>query len=170
MSILQIESATTTDELQQLLSKDDFLFCLDSGYTKPSTLVTIHDKEELIQMVALDYLLYKSEAETNELMEGLKTAGVLGLLRKNQLQMCPLFCGGHQLEPLTAYTVADLFAPQYSESGSNVREVEESLMFNFEMLLQKAEGGGKLPYVHDYRKEPNVPMNTFHYMNIITIN
>ena len=32
-------------------------------------------------------------------------------------------------------------------SISNKREVEESLMFNFEMLLQKAEGGGKL--LHD---------------------
>ena len=79
-------------------------------------------------------------------MEGLKTAGVLGLLRKHQQQMCFLFCGGHLLEPLTAYTVAEIFAPLYSESGSNKREVEESLMFNFEMLLQKAEGGGKLLY------------------------
>ena len=59
-----------------------------------------------------------------------------------QLQMSALFNGGH--EGLTADTVAHLFEPQYSDMGSHAKGIEESLMFKMEMLLQKAEGGGKL--------------------------
>ena len=135
VSILQIESTTNTDELQQLLSEDDFLFCLDSGYTKPLAHVTVQDKEEMIQIVALDYLVYRSQAETDQLIEGLKTADILGLLRKHPLQMSALFHGGHQ--ELTADTVADLLEPQYSDIGSNAKEIEESLMFNMEICCRK---------------------------------
>ena len=56
--------------------------------------------------------------------------------------MSALFNGGHQ--ELTADTVAHLFEPRYSDVGSHAKGIEDLLMFNMEMLLQKAEGGGKL--------------------------
>lgn len=137
---MQIESATTTDDLRQMLSKDDFY--LDCGYTKPSVLVTLQDKKELTQVIALDYLvyIYRSQAETDQLTEGLNTAGILELLGNQPEEISGLFYGGQQ--ELTADTVAELLEPVFSESGSNKRDVEESIMFNMEMLLQKAEGGG----------------------------
>ena len=101
----------------------------------------MQDEEEMIQIIALDYLVYRSQAETDQLIEGLKTAGILGFLRMYQLQMSALFNGGHQ--ELTADTVAHLFEPGYSDVGSHAKGIED-LMFNMEMLLQKAEGGGKL--------------------------
>lgn len=137
--ILQIESAATTEDLRQLLSEDDFH--LDCGYTKPSVLVTLQDKEELIQIIALDYLVYRSQAEIDQLIEGLKTAGVLELLRNQPEQMSAVFCGGQK--ELTADRVAEMLDPFFSESGSNNRDIEESIMFNAEMMLQKVEGGGK---------------------------
>ena len=123
-----------TDELQQLLSvrrgalgqivqsEDDFLLCLDSGYLKPSAQVFVQKKEKMLQIIALDYLVHKSQGETDQLIEGLKTAGILGLLRKHPLQVSALFNRGHR--ELTADTVAVLFEPQYSDMGSYAKEVQ----------------------------------------------
>ena len=142
--IFQIESATTTEGLRQMLSEDEFY--LDCGYTKPSVLVTLQDKKELTQVIALDYLVYRSQAETDQLAEGLKTAGILELLRNQPEEISALFYGGQQ--ELTADTIAEQLEPFFSEHGSNKRDVEESIMFNMEMLMQKAEGGGKISSCH----------------------
>ena len=44
-------------------------------------LVTLQDKKELTQVIALDYVVYRSQLETVQLAEGLKTVGILELLR-----------------------------------------------------------------------------------------
>ena len=103
--------------------------------------ITLQDKKELIQVITLDDLVYRSQAEIDQLVEGLKTAGILELLRNHPEEMSAVLYGGQQ--ELTADTVAELFEPFFSDHGSNKRDIEESIMFNLEMLLQKVAGGGK---------------------------
>lgn len=117
---------------------------MDCGYAKPYTRIVIEDKEDIIQIIALDYLVYRVQAEIDQIAEGLQIAGVLQVLKDNPAECWALFCGGKR--NLTAFTLAELLAPVYSPHGSNQRDVEESIMFNLEMLLQKAESGGKLRY------------------------
>lgn len=139
----QIESATTTEQLQELLSSEEFLsVCFECGYTKPHTQVSVEDKEDVIRIIALDYLVYRVQAEIDQLAEGLQVAGILKVLRDNPEECSALFCGGKI--KLTAISFAELLDPIYSDHGSNNREVEEAVMFNLEMLLQKVELGGKL--------------------------
>lgn len=40
--------------------------------------------------------------------------------------------------------MADLFDPQNSDMGSNAKKVEQLLIFNIEMMLQKAAGCAQL--------------------------
>ena len=138
----QIESTTTTEQIQQMLSSEEFLtLCFECGYTKPWTRVSIEDKEDVIRIIALDHLVYRVHAEIDQLAEGLQIAGVLQALKSNPNECSALFSGGKV--QLTAMALAELLDPLYSDYGSNKRDVEESIMFNLEILLQKAEAGGE---------------------------
>ena len=63
----------------QATFNSDFRF--DAGYSKP--FVHIQDKGELCRCVALHHVILASMAETNQFVEGLKTANMLNLLREN---------------------------------------------------------------------------------------
>lgn len=68
----QIESPTTTEQIQQLIASEEFLsLCLDCGYAKPCTRIVIEDKEDIIQIIALDYLVHRVQAEIDQIAEGL---------------------------------------------------------------------------------------------------
>lgn len=78
----------------------------------------------------------------DQIPEGLQTGGVFHTLKDNHEECSALFCGGKV--KLTAFTLAELLEPSYQRPGSNTREIEECIMFNLEMLLQKAQSGGEL--------------------------
>lgn len=55
---------TITEQLQQLISTEEFSsLCFDCGYIKPCTQVVIDDKDDIIRAIALDFLIYRGQAE-----------------------------------------------------------------------------------------------------------
>ena len=57
----------------------NFNLLLDCGYVKPTTLVKLEDKVEIIQAIPLIMLYF---TELNQFCEGLQSCGVLGAIRK----------------------------------------------------------------------------------------
>ena len=81
-----------------------------------------------------DYILYgnlqclTSLLELNQFIDGLKTCGVLDLIRSNPEQFRVVFQYGKVT--LTADLLDDIFQPLFSPEGSNKRTKEERLLFN----------------------------------------
>ena len=106
----RIASATMTKQMQELLSLEEFLsVCLERGYTKPWTQVSIEDKEDVIHIIALDYLVYRVQAEIDQLAEGLQIAGVLQAFMDHPAECSTLLCRSRR--KLTAFTLAELCIP-----------------------------------------------------------
>ena len=66
-----MQSATTTEQVQTILNRDDFNFRLHWGHAKPTTQVTLDDKDELIYCVWLHFVLLHAHVELKQLRKGL---------------------------------------------------------------------------------------------------
>ena len=126
-----------TDEAEfktQATFNSDFRF--DAGYSKP--FVHILDKGELCRCVALHHVILASMAETNQFVEGPKTANMLNLLRENP----ELFRKVFQVQKaLTAEMVDDIFEVEYSPVDSNKFAIEQKIVFNLTQYLEDVEKG-----------------------------
>ena len=72
---------TQSSELQVIMTSN-FNLLLDCGFVKPTTLVKLEDKVEIIQAIALNYAILRSKAELDQFCEGLQSCGVLDAIRK----------------------------------------------------------------------------------------
>lgn len=80
---------------------------------------TLADKEKLSKIIT-KYILYDSVVFIiEELRQGLQTLGMLECRQKYPRQFSEIFC--KQFKPLDAHMVDLLFAPTFSEEGSNAR-------------------------------------------------
>ena len=78
------------------------------------------------------------KAELDSIREGLEVLDVLSLLQRNPHTLRQLFIAYQQT--LTADSLQDLFAVQFSPNGSNSREKEEELIMFWVTFLNLIEG------------------------------
>ena len=90
--------------------------------------------EELCQFFVID----KARSAIEQFKDGLKTLGVLSLLKGNPLLFRPYFC--HRSKPLTAIEVDRIFTPDFSEDSCRRREREELVIMHWRDYLQECEG------------------------------
>lgn len=64
---------------------------IDAGYTKPLSSITLDDKGEIMRTLMLHFTLFRSKAVLDQLKEGLKALGVLGVMSKYSELLEPLF-------------------------------------------------------------------------------
>ena len=102
-------------------------------------LVTIENKNEFVKAIALHAIIYSSLSELNQFIDGLKTCGILDLVRSNPEQLRAVFQYGKAT--LTADLLDDIFDPSFSPEGSNKRVKEERIVFNFNQMLENVEKG-----------------------------
>ena len=76
-------------------------YAIDSGFTKPLCRISLADRPELIQVVALHYTLLVCKAEIDQLIEGLGEIGVAKVLREFPELLEPFFTVKGNV-PLTA--------------------------------------------------------------------
>ena len=107
-----------------------------AGFSKP--IVTLEDKSDLMQCIALHHTLLFSLPELDQFIEGLKLNGFLELIRQEPNKSRCLF-EVSQLESLTAEKVDDLFLINLSPQGSNRRASEEVLSLNLSKFLEDVE-------------------------------
>ena len=80
---VQIQNASSNDQLQDMLWSDNFTFVMDCGFVKPTTTVTMEDIPALVQVVFLEYVLLRSTQEIAQFIEGFETLGIATLLRRH---------------------------------------------------------------------------------------
>ena len=79
----------------------DFEITLNAGYTKPVAFITTADRDELVEIIKHHYVLYRSKAALDQLLEGLSTFGVADAARKHP-QLLEEFFVAEKLSPITA--------------------------------------------------------------------
>ena len=77
---MQLESASTNEELQDLLNSEQFSFRFDCGVCQPASSININDKQHLVSSIALHYCIYACKAELDEIRRGLVSLGFVGLM------------------------------------------------------------------------------------------
>ena len=126
---LQVQSATTTEQLQALLNGDDYTFRFHCGYTKPSTLVSLDDKEEFARSIWLHFVLFQPHAELEQLRKGPYQTLQFELLACAHPKEVWGILAASTVFDVTPQHLCDSFVVHYSDNGSNNRNKEEAVIF-----------------------------------------
>lgn len=153
-------SATTTEQLQDILHEDRLDFRYQCGYNKPINRITIDDKHTMVRSIWLHFVLFQPHAELEQLREGLgSTLQVEHLMRNYSKEMWGLLASSNAFN-VTPQFLCDSFVIHYSDNGSNNRTHEEAVVYMwFEYItdscdesavkigeiLQFMSGSSKLP-------------------------
>ena len=135
---MQLQNVTSVEEMRTLLDSDEYDMRYSIGVGQPSCLLKFSDLDRIVQDFSIHFSIICVKAELDQLAEGLKTLGVLELLRSNPNAMRQLFI--HSEVPLTVDLMLDMFVSNLSPSGSNSREMEEAVVMNWVNYLQIIEG------------------------------
>jgi len=73
--------AAPDDRTLRKLATDNCALLIESGLTMPLALLTVHDKDTIVQTVALHHVLLKSKAEMDQFAQGLSALGVLDAIK-----------------------------------------------------------------------------------------
>ena len=68
--------------MKDLLTSNCDVVC-ESGYAKPLTNITLHDKNEIIRAVFFHQALYRGLAELDQLRKGLNVLGISDEMAQN---------------------------------------------------------------------------------------
>ena len=66
---MQIDRAASTQELQQVLSEDDYGFRFDCGFNKPQSTIKFEDIPGFLRAVWLDSTIYSIHGELEQFKE-----------------------------------------------------------------------------------------------------
>ena len=126
--------------MRALLDDDLFELRCTCGITLPSSRLKFTELSELIRNICLHFVIYAEKSELDQIRDGLKILGLLSVMESNSSHCLPLFLGGHQVQ-LTADKLIGLFTIQgWSPKGSNDREDEEAVVFNWENYVRETAG------------------------------
>ena len=137
---VQIQNASSSDQLQDMLWSDNFSFVMDCGFVKPTTTVTMEDIPALVQAVFLEYVLLRSTQEIAQFIEGLETLGIATLLRRHPRCLKKLLVHDPSEARVTVQYLSRLLSPILSPRGHNRREQEEAALLTWSEYLQDIEG------------------------------
>ncbi len=73
------------------------------GFCKPTTKLSLNDRPSIVQTITLHFVLLQSKAEIDQYVEGLKSLGVLDVIREHPGLLQSFFCKTE--DTLTAGTV-----------------------------------------------------------------
>lgn len=71
---------------------------IDCGYSKPIPMITLMDKDSIVNTISLHHLILKVKAELDQLRSGLETLGVAAAMKLNPKLFQPLFTRNGQIE------------------------------------------------------------------------
>ena len=130
--------------MRSLLDGDLFDLRCSCGITVPSKNLKFKDLLELIRSLCLHFVIYTAKSELDQLREGLEVLNLLSVMQSNSTLFMPLFVGSNRPQ-LTADSLLGLFkVKSWSPAGSNSRECEEAVIFNWENYVRETEGRGML--------------------------
>ena len=136
---MQIEEAESTETLQKLMNSPEFAFRFECGYPKPTTCITIDDRDSIARYLAMHHVVYSQKAELDQIKLGLEVLHVIELVNKYPTLMKPFFVSTGRAE-LTTEMMLSLFTVNWSVKGSNKREREEDTILHWHYYLSELEG------------------------------
>ena len=138
--MLQVLKATSTSELQGLLQDESWDFRFTCGYTKPTHLIEIKDKDDFVRRIWLHFVLYNSYAELEQLRKGFQeTLQMISFVYTNGKEMRALLAPSRLFDVSVEY-LQDAFAVNYSPNGSNYRTKEEAVMVMWLEYISNCNG------------------------------
>ena len=133
--------------MRSLLDGDLFDLRCTCGITVPSRNLKFKDLPELIRSLCLHFVIYAAKSELDQLREGLQVLNLLSIMQSNSTLFMPLFIGSNRPQ-LTADALLGLFkVKSWSPEGSNSRECEEAVIFNWQNYVRETEGRGMSLYI-----------------------
>ena len=136
---MQIEKATSTEEMITELEANDYSFRFDCGFNKPQSAITSADKQTFLRAVWLHYVLYSVYGELQQFREGLlETLQIEHLVHEHPDIVWSLLA--YKPNELTAGYIQDLFDVHYSPKGSNDVKDEQAVIMNWYTFLVECEG------------------------------
>ena len=101
--------------------------------------VDINKKSDIIQALLTHYFVHMIRSELEQLKNGLSMLGVLDLLHSHPSLLKPLFLAGDKPH-MTCDHIIKLFCVCWCPSGSNHREVEESVILGWTEYIHGIKG------------------------------
>lgn len=122
-----------------MLDTEEFEFRFDCGITNLAKSVSLKDKEMLIHTFALHYSIIRVKAELDQFVKGLEIYKLTDLVNSSPYVFRQLL---QHYKPMrfTADAIFDLFPPEFSPQGSNVRESEEEVIMMWVNYTQEIQG------------------------------
>lgn len=129
----------STSELR-LLVENELDVRFDCGYTKPSHLIDLSHREEIIKALWLHYVFFSPHAELDQLKKGFRET--LQMERLVCLHPCVVlgFLIASRDFDVTADYLLDSFVINYSDEGCNKRTAEEALILNWNDYVNQCIG------------------------------
>ena len=137
---MQLELAKSTEEIQEILSSNDYSFRFDCGYTKADRLISVNEIQSFQRAVWLHYTVYRVYGEIQQLREGIMNTLNFGHLITTNNHAIRSFFIQEKYPHLSAAFMQEIFLVQYSPEGSNDRIHEEAVVMNWFDFLQDCEG------------------------------
>ena len=125
---LQIDGATTTVELKNLVKLERFDLRFNCVYTKPATRILIDDKDPFIKAIWLHYTYFLPHAELQQLQKGFRET----------LQMELLVClyPDEMMSRLPSFTITLMFS-----IPNKAPTAEEAVMLNWAEYINDCASG-----------------------------
>jgi len=133
-----LESCSTPDDFERFkVNNADAV--AEYGYNKIYVSGITH-KEKIIRCLLKQAFVFSVNAEIHQFIEGLNAVGKLGdLMLANPNLFEAIMCESH--EKLCLAEFSKLYIVEFSEVGSNKRELEDQTVYSFEVFLKDLEDG-----------------------------
>ena len=120
---------------------DEELDCrFDCGYSKPTCVLELKDKERLMKAIWLHFVYFLPHAELEQLRKGLRETLQVDLLMCVHTEEMHSFLIASSAFDVTSDYLLDSFVIEYSAPGSNKRTIEESLILSWTEYVMECAG------------------------------
>ena len=140
----------TTGEFQTLLQDEAFDFRFACGYTKPTNLIEIKDKDDFVRSVWLHFVLFQPYAELEQLRKGFQDTLQMQLVVCTHANEIRALLAPSSLFDISSEHLQDLFVINYSPNGSNNRTKEEAVVVMWLEYIANCKGMNKIDIISMY--------------------
>ena len=140
LTMHQLQQVQSGDEMRELLDGDLFDLRCTCGITVPSRSLKFKDLAEIIHSFCLHFIIYSAKSELDQIKDGMGTLDVLSVMQRNPSQFLPLFLGNNRPTLTADELIGLLKVKEWSPEGSNSRQSEEAVIFNWENYVRETAG------------------------------
>ena len=137
---LQLHDVKSVEEMRDLLDGDLFDLRCTCGITGPSANFKLKDATDIIRSFCLHFVIHSAKSELDQLKEGMQTLNLLSTMQSHPQLFLPLLTISNK-KGISADELISLFkVKQWSPEGSNDRESEEAVIFNWQYYIRETAG------------------------------